>query len=904
MLRKIALGFSAFLVLVLVLALVVPVLYRDQIKARLLEEVNKKINAQLQIGDVSATLFKHFPMLTIEVEDVRLWGKEQFKSDTLLSLNAMSLSMNLMEVVRGERLNIRRFSLEGGNINLIELRDSSANWKITIPDTSTIAPADTTPSTFEFKIENYKLSQLNVLYSSELSGMKADLQGLSHQGSGDFNLEAFVLATSTEIKDFSLTYKGIKYLNHLHAKAEVPISIDRKLSKYTFTKNEFSLNDLKVLFDGWLMIKAEDMDMDLHFSTPQTEFRYLLSLIPALYSNQFEKLKTSGSFKFETKIKGTYAEKKSIPSFQLGLKVDHGFFQYPSLPAAVKDVHFDLNVNNPDGIVDHTLVNLKRLHADLGGNPLDFSLDLKNPVSDPSIVARLLCMLDLEKVKTFYPIPQGQDLKGIIKSDLQAEGKVNALKRKDFKAFTFSGLFEMADFNFKNASFPQGMQVELMRLLFSPAFVKLEQFKGTLAGSDLQADGTIDNLLFYFLKNEPLKGNLNLRSNELNLNAFMSKADSSEETPEATETTSLKIIEVPANIDFVLNASIGKVIYDNLTLSQLTGNLKIKDRELGFHDLSFGLLGGSIQSTGTYSTRIKNKPEIGFDLSMQNFDMQQCVKTFVSFEKIAPIAPYVTGNFTTAFKLAGFLKEDMTPDLMTLTGGGLLKMKTAGVKEYPPANKLSEVLGIKELRELQLKDLRLSFEFENGRVFVSPFDLKLAGITTKVSGSNGFDKTIDYIADMSIPRNRLGQANETMNDLLSKVNGMGVKITLNDVIPVRVNITGTVDDPKIKTDLKQAAGSMANELQNQAREELERKKKELEEKARMEAEKVKQDLENKRKELEQKAQEEADRIKKEAEKKKAEVEQKAREEADRLKKEAEDKAKEEAKKRLKGLFPR
>jgi hypothetical protein len=246
----------------------------------------------------------------------------------------------------------------------------------------------------------------------------------------------------------------------------------------------------------------------------------------------------------------------------------------------------------------------------------------------------------------------------------------------------------------------------------------------------------------------------------------------------------------------------------------------------------------------------------------------------------------------------------MTPDLMTLTGGGLLKMKTAGVSGYPPTNKISDVLGIKELKELQLKDVSLSFEFENGRVFVSPFDMKLAGISTRVSGSNGFDKSIDYIADMSVPRSRLGQANESVNQLLNQANALGVKITLNDVIPVRVSITGTVDDPKIKTDLKQAAGSMTDQLKNQAKEELDRKKKELEEKARMEAEKVKQDLENKRREMEQKAQQETDRVRREAERKKAEAEQKAKEEAERLKREAEEKAKEEAKKRLKGLWPR
>jgi hypothetical protein len=187
---------------------------------------------------------------------------------------------------------------------------------------------------------------------------------------------------------------------------------------------------------------------------------------------------------------------------------------------------------------------------------------------------------------------------------------------------------------------------------------------------------------------------------------------------------------------------------------------------------------------------------------------------------------------------------------------------------------------------MNLVNVNVSFRFENGRVNVEPFTQDIAGINSVISGSNGFDQSIDYKMNLEIPTKLMGKAAQgVVSGLISKANAAaGTNLNMGDKINVNVLIGGTVVKPEIKTGLKDAGKSIKESFEEQAKAELEKKKKEIEEKAKATADSLK-------KEAELKAKTEADKLKKEAE-------AKAKAEADRLKKQAE----EEAKKKLKDLF--
>jgi vacuolar-type H+-ATPase subunit H len=276
---------------------------------------------------------------------------------------------------------------------------------------------------------------------------------------------------------------------------------------------------------------------------------------------------------------------------------------------------------------------------------------------------------------------------------------------------------------------------------------------------------------------------------------------------------------------------------------------------------------------------------MAFTLDINGFDIQKTFKTFATVKKLAPIAERTTGRFGTTMQLNGKLDEHMNPILPSLNGSGKLTTSGVIVENFPPLVKLADAIKMEQYKKLDVSNLNISYKFENGRVNVAPFDVNLGGIPTNISGSTGFDQTIDYSLAMNIPTSKLpSAASGAINSLITQANAKGANFSMAENVKMNVKVGGTIDKPIVSTGLKETSGALTNQLKDKAKEEVDKLKVEAEAKAREEADRLK-------KEATDKANAEADRLKKEAE-------AKAKAEADRLRKEAEKKAKEG----LKNLF--
>ena len=100
---------------------------------------------------------------------------------------------------------------------------------------------------------------------------------------------------------------------------------------------------------------------------------------------------------------------------------------------------------------------------------------------------------------------------------------------------------------------------------------------------------------------------------------------------------------------------------------------------------------------------------------------------------------------------------------------------------------------------------------------VKPFKVKVKDIDMEIGGMHGFDQSLDYLINMKVPRALMGdKGNAYVNGLISQVNNKGVPLKLGDFINLKVNMGGTITSPVLKTDLKQAGSSLAEDLKQQA----------------------------------------------------------------------------------------
>ena len=659
--------------------------------------------------------------------------------------------------------------------------------------------------------------------------------------------------------------------------------------KFTFKENKILLNELNLGLNGWVALPDTNIDMDLKFSAAKSDFKNFISIIPAVYSADFKDLKSSGKMAFDGFIKGRY-NGKSMPGFGINLNIDNGMFRYPSLPSSVQNVFVDLKINNPDGVPDHTFINLSRLHVEMNGDPFDAKLILKTPVSDPDIDAFLKGKIDLTGIQKFIPLEKGTSLSGIITADVTAKGRMSSIEQKKYDEFNASGNFGIKGMNYTSKDSKTPVSIDVLQLSFNPQSVALNSFISKIGKSDFNATGTLENFLSYVLKNETLKGTLNLNSQSIDLNEFMS--DDNAATPAANDTNQQIVLDIPANINFTMNTSIGHLLYQNLILNSVKGKLLIKDKAIRLQDVTMQMLDGSMSMNGGYSSADIKKPSFDFSINAKDFDIQKTSDAFNTIQKLAPIAKFCSGKFSTDLVVKGDLDNKMSSLMNSLAGSGKLFMNDIVVSNFPVFSKIADVLKMDAWKKFILPTVNPSFKFANGRVYVDPFDINVNGIKANVAGSNGFDQSIDYSMVTQIPRSSFGgSANNVLNNLVTSANSKGANLSIGDVIPLNIKIGGTVNDPKISTDLNKAGANVMEALKEKAKEEFEKAKADAEAKVRAEAEKLKNEAAIKIDAEKQKLAGEAEKLKKQAE-------AKAKAQADSLKKAAEKKAKDQ----LKNLF--
>lgn len=815
-----------FLVLI-ILIILAPFIFKDKIVQLVKDEANKNLNAKVDFGDFDLTLFSSFPDFRFKIQNVSVIGVQPFENDTLAYIKELSLDLNIKSVISGDKYKVNAIVLDSPVINGIVMADGKANWDITKPSTDTTkAAADTSaPSKFDVQLSELEIKHANITYNDMQGNMSATLKDLNYTMSGDFTQDNFTMKNLLDIAEVTVNDGGVGYLTKVKTHFKADIDMDMPHMKFVFKENELSLNDLGLGFDGSVEMPSSDITMDLKFAAKQTDFKAILSLIPSVYSKDFGSVQTSGKLALDGYAKGTYhssADGKSdkYPAFAVNLKVDNAMFKYPSLPKSVNNINIDVHVEDTKDYLDAMVIDVNKFHLEMAGNPVNMWAHVKTPMSDPDLSAEIKALIDLTSVKEFIPLDKGDEVNGTIKADISAAGRVSSLEKQEYDKFKAAGTLEIDKMNYKTATLPYQVMLNMMKLNFTNQFVELTGFDAKMGNSDIRATGKIENFIQYIFKDSLIKGHFAMQSNLIDLNQLMASPSSSaaataSAAPAPADTVPMSVMEVPGNIDFNLDATIGKVKYTNLDLDNMVGNIVVRNKKVDMTNLKMNVLGGTALLNGYYETQNPKKPTVNMSVVVDHFDIQTTFNAFNTVQKLAPIGKYAKGMFTASLEnFSATLTPKMEPDMNTLKGNGVFKTDKVSVGGFEPFVKLGDALKMDKLKNLDIQNVDLSYEFKDGRVALrKPANIKIDKINAEVTGSTGFDQTIDYNWKMQIPSEMFGsQANSLVTSLLGQANAAaGTNLSVPKIINVNVGFGGTITKPTIKTGMKGGEGQSATD---------------------------------------------------------------------------------------------
>ncbi len=817
--------------LLILIIIALPFVFKGKIEKAVQSEINKNLNAVVTFDGVGVSLIRHFPDLTVKVKNLVIKGTGDFEQDTLTSIPALSLTLDLASVFRGNNYKVKQIGLTSPRMLFKVLKNGKVNWDI-MKET---ADADTVsaPSAFKVYLDKVSISDAHLVYDdAEIPTMIA-FDGLSGTLSGDMTADMTTLDIKALVKDITADYDGIRYMSKTNGELTTLLNADLNKWIFTFKNGIMRLNDLNIKADGFFAMPDEGYDMDIKFAAKENTFKAFLSLIPAIYTKDFDNVKTSGTMAFDGFVKGMYTD-LLIPSFAVNLKVADGMFSYPGLPGNVSDVNLQAAIANPDGIMDHTTVDVPRMHLSMMQTPVDITLAVRTPVSDPDINATVKGKVNLENISKVYPLGDKTKVSGTVNADMAFSGKISAIEKGAYDQFKASGFAAVDKLVYEGGEVPQPVHINSARLDFTPAYAQLTGFAMTIGKSDLAMAGKVENYLPYVMKkNAVLKGSLTTTSTFMDINSLIAGNTS---TPAVKDTTPLTVIEIPGNMDITLNTSFKELIYDTYNLSNVTGTVHVKDHTLLLDGLKLNVLGAAMGLNGSYNTFDPAKPLVDIDLQIKNLEARKAFTAFNSIQKFAPIAGKLNGAISTNLKFKGALKKDMMPDLTSVSAYGLVLSDVLGLVNLNTFSKIADLLKLEKLRNPSLENINLSFDIADGKATVKPMDFKIGSYKANISGTTGLDQVLNFVLTLDIPRSDFGaKANNVLDGLVKDASKKGVNVTLGDVIPVTILIGGTATDPKITSGIKSAMAGLAEDMKKQAIAEVEKKKEELIVKAKDEA---------------------------------------------------------------------
>lgn len=945
--KRVILGLGIFLVLLIGLAIAIPYFFKDKILEKVKVEINKNLNAKVDFSDVDISVFRHFPRISVKLEDLDVAGVGKFEGVKLLHTEGLDMAMDFWNVWNGGNpYEVKSIYVEKPLLNVVVLRDSSANYDITKP-----TDEKSEPSNFKLTLDKYAITDGTLIYDDHTMDFLMSLKGLNHSGSGEMTADVYDLDTETTSDSTTMEYGTMTYLSNAKADIKTVLNVDMKNMKFTLKNTKAKINNLDLNLDGWTQLKDDDILMDFKFNAPSNNFKDLLSIIPAAYTKNYSDVKASGSFKLDGFIKGTYnGVREQYPAFAMNTNIQNGTFQYPSLPMGCSEINTQINVALPSSNFDDFKTDIPNFHMKMGNNPIDMVFYLRTPVSDPNVDLKAKGTLNLGDLPKVLPLEDIQNLSGVINADIAVKTLMSYIDKKMYDKVNMNGALKISGMNVQMKGYPS-VFINETALNFTPNSVNVNNFNGKLGKSDLQASGSIDNILALFASkktmtgtlnfssnlfdanewvpatpttatvntgapvvdkverpfdrfnftingkinrllydkydiqnsaaagnftpnsfvinnfqtkignsdiagkgtltgifdwlydNKMLTGNLDLNSNYMDLNQFMT------ETPQSNvpQNTATEPIEVPKNVDMVVNANMKRVLYTNMDMSGVTGKLIVRNQEVKIADGSAGIFGGRTSIAGGYNTQDPVKPKFNLVFDLKNIDFQQSFTTLNTFQKLAPIGQYLKGKFNTSLSMDGALGKDLSPDFTTLSLAGFIQTLQGTIAGLQPLQEIGNKLNISELKNMDLSDTKNWFEVKNGIITVKEFDKKIKDINLKIGGTHSLTNEMNYTIKTRIPRKKLeanavgAAAGAGFNALVTEASKYGVNIKNSEFVNVQFNITGSMLQPKVgmkvmggdgETTLEDAAKGVVNNavekakdsVTNRANEELEKAK--------------------------------------------------------------------------------
>jgi hypothetical protein len=375
------------------------------------------------------------------------------------------------------------------------------------------------------------------------------------------------------------------------------------------------------------------------------------------------------------------------------------------------------------------------------------SLSLSKPLGN-FLVTPMVDFPDRPFVKlayTSYGIEAGLGNNSAAVDELTMNAEIiNDKEQEDmFLQWMVGGFIDMRNATLVMSALKEPVEIPVIKMDFDPETFSISDSRIIIEESDFGLKGAFRNVLSWFRGDSVLFGDFIFESANTDLGRLMNLT-SGIGTEEEADDNSDGPYMVPKGIDLTLRANVRQATMNADTITDIAGDVRIKDGILVLDALTFTTPAADMQLTAMYRTPRKNHLYLGIDYHMFDVEISRLLEMLPDIDTLMPMLRSFGGTGEFHIAVETYLDSLYNIKKSTLRGASSIKGEDLVLMDGETFGEIAKTLRFSRKAVNRVDSLSAEFTIFREEIDVYPFLLVMDRYKAVVGGRHNFDLSFDY----------------------------------------------------------------------------------------------------------------------------------------------------------------
>lgn len=783
------------------------ILYGDEITKIFIKEINKHLEAKIEVGDMRFSMLKKFPAAALEFKNIIVYTPTNFTkkedprfiNDTVLTAENLFLQFSLTDLFKKNYI-IKAIHIRNGHLH-IEISDNGEKnfivWKTT---------SDTKTSKVKLQLKDVRFTNMEATYFNRLnhSDFKFLLNRLNMRG--ELSKDSGRLEISSNLFIRNLIINKTSYLQGMNAVTS--FKLQAVSGNYDIIKGKISVSDLDFRIAGQFLSNPEKK-LNLNIIGEKLDISNLVNILPEKISKNIINYQGKGVLSINSTLSGSYGH-GIVPHIESGFLITDSEIKEENTGYYLKIKKVSGNfTNGSDNKWLTTVLDINHYEVNIGESILNgrcVFTGFPNPIIDFHASGEI----DFSNFTGFFNIKKIKKCSGKIYTDISLSGKLpeNIKQGWEFlQNLDPRGYLEFDDVALKTTGSYFEFSNVYGRLNFSD-IVLLDNIRMNIGGDELQINGKVGNALSQISgKDNPLVLEATIRAEHFNPSVFL---DSLSETDNVKNDSKPYIF--PENFYMDLKLHIGLLNYKKFTASAFSGNLLYKPGMLNLNSVTFKSMKGYFSGSSVVFQDINGQFLTRTQSNLENINIKELFYTFNNFGQKFITDKHVNGMLTGEISFSSQWTNSLQIIKKNILAESSVKITDGELIEFEPMLGLARYINVSELKHIHFSELVNRIIIRDEIITIPQMDIHSSAFNISLSGTHHFDNSFSYKTKVLLSEVLAGKTKRIKSgtEEFGEIEDDGFGKT-----SLYLSIVGNTDDYKVSHDTKTAMQEVKKDLNNE-----------------------------------------------------------------------------------------